>query len=225
MIQCVYAYNSVYVFLDCTFLSPLHGLANASFGASICIDPGLDLPTDRCCSMFRGVRQVVPSGSQSLRRAMPSVFSMDEGLHWMIISCTVFFTGLTCTCRGSFSNCGNLSHPGQHPVSIGLASDGIINTLDTVSLQPLNMAKGFDCKDSCGCLLNFPTFLKDIIECLMDTVRSPWSRWTCLEFPHCKGPGSTATTETALVLLACLLDLQQFHERDSKSRSCQDYSH
>lgn len=97
--------------------------------------------------MFRGVRQVVPSGSQSLRGAMPSAFSMDEGFHWMILHCIFHMTYLTC--HGSFSNCGNLSHPGQHPVSIGLASDQIINTL---SLQPLNVAKGFDCKDSCGCL-------------------------------------------------------------------------
>lgn len=35
---------SLYVFLDCTFLSPLYGLANASFGASICIHPGLGPP-------------------------------------------------------------------------------------------------------------------------------------------------------------------------------------
>lgn len=163
-------------FLDSAFLSLWYGLANASFGASICIDAvGPPHPTFRCCWTFPGVRQVVPSGPQSLCSAMPSVKSMDEGVDgWC---CTVCLIWLSCT-GGSFSNCGNLWHPGQHPVLIGLAGYQLIITL---SPQPLNMARGFDCNDCYGCLLNFPTFPTDqhgstvdvSIECLMDTVRSP----------------------------------------------------
>lgn len=122
-------------FLDSAFLSLWYGLANASCGASICIDAvGPPHPTFRCCWMFPGVRQVVPSGPQSLRGPMPSLKSMDERVDgWC---CTVCLTWLGCTGYGSFSTCGNLWHPGQHPVLIGLAGYQLIIML---SLQPLNM--------------------------------------------------------------------------------------
>lgn len=94
-------------FLDSAFLPLWYGLANASFGPSICIDAvGPPHPTFRCCWMFPGVRQVVPSGPQSLRGPMPSLKSMDERVDgWC---CTVCLTWLSCTGYGSFWDCGNL---------------------------------------------------------------------------------------------------------------------
>ena len=72
-------------------------------------------------------------------------------------------------------------------MSIGLASDQAI--IERIIFTGTKHGKGF-CKDSCGCLLNFPTFPKDqhgstvdvSIECLFDNVSSPCSQSTCLEF-------------------------------------------
>ena len=150
---------------------------------------GLAPPTDRCCYLsYLDASRSVTSGAKRLSK--PSWCDAQRGEHGWRISLNdvaLAFTWLTCTCFGSFSNHGNLSHPGQHPVSIGLASDQSI--IKRVIFIGTKHGKGF-CKDSCGCLLNFPTFPKDqhgsrvdvSIDCLIDNVSSPWSQSTCLEF-------------------------------------------